>query len=535
MANPLTGEFDAVLQVSGSTVNRLLATLHQNAFTKPELPSFPHSVELHLGYPRAFEGVYGRLSAQVGVPRVTLRHQATDRFLLEVGVRAWFRPDHGSSAFPAFIHGTLRAEYRVHDIDPGCRGWRGRAADYLWVRVVPDSVRFEGSALDDVLLQPSLALVGDAAADAAAEAARVAKVTRQAAALLATDFEATPHPVGAGFRKGSLISLAVPGSGSAVALPIALDGGRPAGNIASIQHVLLGGADLAVGVSVQAILALAQPALDSVKAFSATVGIHISTPWPAPDVDTVYRAGVHPPTIAWLPQGSHAVLKIKTTGWAKTNSVLADATFDVEQDIILNFDSGAGRLWLAEGSHVVTVRSSGLGSGTVASEVKKAVVASLKAIVSAACAQGQPGLDRMTNGTATLSQQLRTLDATASASIDGAEFVPDGLILRGPIALAPRPQPGRGLVGHTGAGRALRSAELDSRWSRRPIRVDVDVDRDSGNRARRARRSVPASATSRTEWPVGHLARVARAVARARRVGTGVSRHLGCPGRSGHR
>ncbi len=32
MANALTGDFEGVLQVSGGTINRLLATLHQNNF-----------------------------------------------------------------------------------------------------------------------------------------------------------------------------------------------------------------------------------------------------------------------------------------------------------------------------------------------------------------------------------------------------------------------------------------------------------------------------------------------------------------------
>ena len=49
MSNPLTGDFDAILQVSGSTVNRLLASMHQNAFTNRNLPSFPHTVQIRIG------------------------------------------------------------------------------------------------------------------------------------------------------------------------------------------------------------------------------------------------------------------------------------------------------------------------------------------------------------------------------------------------------------------------------------------------------------------------------------------------------
>jgi hypothetical protein len=49
VANPLTGDFDAVLEVSGSTTNRLMASLHQNAGTRKDehgrpLPAHPHVI-----------------------------------------------------------------------------------------------------------------------------------------------------------------------------------------------------------------------------------------------------------------------------------------------------------------------------------------------------------------------------------------------------------------------------------------------------------------------------------------------------------
>src|SRR5688572_7842772 len=110
MSNPLTGDFQAVLQVSGGTVNRLLASMHQNAFTNDKVPSFPHLVRMRIGDDFAFEGVRGTVRAQVGVPRIELIHGVTDRFILEVGVRARYHPDPGTEPLPAYIHGTVRAE-----------------------------------------------------------------------------------------------------------------------------------------------------------------------------------------------------------------------------------------------------------------------------------------------------------------------------------------------------------------------------------------------------------------------------------------
>lgn len=427
MPNPLTGDFEAVLQVSGGTINRLLASMHQNAFVNPKLPSFPHTVRMRIGDDHAYEGVRGLVHAQVSVPRVELIHGATDRFRLEVGVRAWYRPDPGTEPLPAFIHGTVHAEYRVHDIGPSCVGWSKNAADYLWIRVVRDSVRFQGTAEDDKSIF-DIAAAGGSGDPAAAAAANSAKVTRQVARLLARRFEAAPHPVSKQFRRGSLRSLNVPIGGSAVALPLGLTG-EPFGQIHSIDNVLLNGSDFAVSVSINYIMGLVNPALDAIKTFNRSI------PVSAAGISTVYHVGVHPPTVQWIPQGSSAVFKIKVSGWAKTNSILANATFSLLQDVTLNFD---GSLWLAPGYRSVTVSASGLGHGTVHDNVMAAVKAAVPPIVQTACNNAQLSLDKMTQQTEELAQQLRTLDDQASVWLDSAEFVADGLVLRGTIALAPR-------------------------------------------------------------------------------------------------
>jgi hypothetical protein len=438
MANPLTGDFEAVLQISGSTINRLLATLHENAHTNPKLPSFPHSGTMRLGDDHALEGVRGLAHVQIAVPRVTLIHGVTDRFSLEVGVRAWFQPDPGTGPMPAFIHGTVFAQYQVHDIDSSCRGWAKNAADFLWIRVIRESVRFEGTAKDDVGLVG--VLLGDAASEAAAAAAaaaNVARVTRQVARLLARRFQATPHPVSKRFRRGSMRSLSTSG-GAAVALPVGLSG-EPMGDTHSISNVLLQGRDLAVAVHIGYIMGLTTSMLDAVKNFSLNVHVHISTGKynPIPDFDTVYRVGVHPPSIVWEPHGNFGLFKVKVNGWANTNSIAANASFEIKQSIMLDFDAGGGHLrlttpWPAQ----VVVTSSGLGSGFVADAVSSQVTKSIGPMVQSACASAQPALDAMTSRTLELSQQLQTLDAQASASIDQGEFLQDGIILRGSIGLA---------------------------------------------------------------------------------------------------
>src|SRR5438105_13350946 len=140
MANPLTGDYDAVLQVSGGTVDRLMASIHQNVDAQPPLPSFPHSTTLRLGDDEVIDGVKGTLWAQVGVPRIELVHGADDRFFVEIGIRARYVPDVGSEPLREFINGNVRAEYQLADIDPSCLGWRRGGGDYLGFHVVEDSV-----------------------------------------------------------------------------------------------------------------------------------------------------------------------------------------------------------------------------------------------------------------------------------------------------------------------------------------------------------------------------------------------------------
>ena len=205
MANLLTGDYDAVLQVSEATINRLLASMHQNGWRNPNTPSFPHSVGIRLGDVVEVDGVRGTAWAQVGVPRITLIDGSTDRFHLEVGLRIRYVPDQGTEPLATYIHGTLGADYEMADIDPNCRGWRRLASKYLWFRVVEDSVSFSGTTGEDEWL-----LSVSAAGAGVDEAALMAKITSQLVTLLVFTFDPAPHEVSPQFRRGSFKSLNQP-------------------------------------------------------------------------------------------------------------------------------------------------------------------------------------------------------------------------------------------------------------------------------------------------------------------------------------
>jgi hypothetical protein len=436
MSNPLTGDFEAVLQVSGGTINRLLASMHQNDFQNPNTPSFPHSIQVRLGDPHVIDGVEGLVKAQVASPLVELIDGVTDRFWLEVAVRARYYPDAGSNPLPAFINGTVRAQYRIEDIDPSCFGWGSLAKEYIWVRVVRDSVSFRGTTAEDQSIFEAPIFPGGAEDHGAIEA----RITRQIAALLMTKFEATPQRVSKRFRRGSMRSL-VPAIGdSAVVAPLGISG-DPVGQIASVSNVFLKTADFAIAINRDVILGLAQPALEQIQAFRPTIHIHISTPWPAPDIDTVYRVATNPPVIEWHPHGSFAVIKIKVSGSATTQSILPNATFSVDQDITLNFDSGSESLWLGVGSRKVDAHGSGPFGGLIEDTVKKGVESAVKPLVEGAVAAAQPQLNAMIGRKQELITQLRTLDAQANARFADAVFEWEGMTLRGRISLSARRAP----------------------------------------------------------------------------------------------
>jgi len=96
MPNPLTGDFEAVVQVSGSTVNHLLATMHANAGNEQGLPTLPHRAFVRIGDDAlggAIDGVRGATRAQIAAPTVELIGGSQGQFTLECWIRARYVPD----------------------------------------------------------------------------------------------------------------------------------------------------------------------------------------------------------------------------------------------------------------------------------------------------------------------------------------------------------------------------------------------------------------------------------------------------------
>lgn len=443
MSNPLTGDFEAVLQVSGGTVNRLLASMHQNDGSKPNLPTLPHSVALRIGDDFPIDGLRGTAWAQVAVPRIELLHASTDRFWLEVGIRARYKPDPGTKPLPEFIHGTVRAQYRLEGIDPRCVGWSKKAPEYLWIRVVGDSVSFTGTAVDDVNLMLT-ALPGES------PAAVNARITRLITLLLKTKFEATPHHVSKRFRRGAMRSIHLGIDQSAVVMPVGLSGDPVAGKIESVDQDLLEGRDFGIAISREYILAQVQPILDDIKAnyhqvisfyykYNLDVGFF--------DVDVVtidikWGVGLTSATASWsggfipLMGFSAGLITIQIAGQALTSNSAFNISFTATQLVVMTFDAANERFMLAvAGSPSVQIQPAAYEK-----YAKSRIESQITPQVQAAVGQVVDQLDLSTRKTE-LIDQLRTIDEQADARFDEAVFGPDGVIVRGTIFLSPRRKP----------------------------------------------------------------------------------------------
>ena len=420
MANPLTGDFPASFQISGATINRLLASMHQNNWQDDWTPSLPHTVRLRVGDDQPIDGIKGLVEAQLGVPRIALRHGSTDRFGLEVGVRAHFEPDVDSEPLADFIHGTVNAEYRLSGPDPSWPGWgKVGSGDYLVVRVVEGSVGFRGTAANGwggLDFQPDPESV-------------VPLVTNQIAHVLATRLQAAPMPAGSQFRPGALRSLTSAVTGP---VPLGADGG---GEIASLDNEWLGGRDVGIALSREFVMAAVDAALAPLRGLTATVEVDLGL------TSTVYRVSISATTPEWAGLGDHATITLRVSGSATTSFSLApNVRFSVVQRVDLRLDPGGATLALAAGEPEVTADAGGHpAAGVIEDVVESTVKAQVRAHVGALTSSatgfaGFPGRDPLGAG-------LRALDRFASVHLDEATFGPDGIAVRGRAKVSPRKSP----------------------------------------------------------------------------------------------
>ena len=430
--NPLTGAFEVVAQVSGLTINRLLATLHQNPHANPgQQPTVPSHITARLGdagFAEAVDGVRGTVWAQIGVPSVELIHEARDAVWVVAPVRAYFRADPGSAAFPEFVHGLVRAKYRLVAIatPEGIYGTTG-SGPRLWVGVDPDSITFTSR--------------GSTAPDR--------QITAQVRAILTRRIPVRPQPLMNDFAAGRFLSLVGPNGESAVCHPLGSGGSDPPGDLATVREIFLGGRDLAVAVSRQYVLAQLQPLVDAFKTstfppfpveagpFSGSYSVYVDT------ADAKWSAlGA---ILGLTPVGT---ITLTIAGEARTyDTAMPDATFLIVDDVWVSFDAATETLSVVAGGRpAVSAHLKGavggvfdtFSGGAIRARMVRAVTDAYNAAITGVMATAAAKLQPVLGEKQKLIEQLQTLDPQATARFDATESHAEGFVLRGRIGLSRR-------------------------------------------------------------------------------------------------
>ena len=447
MPNGLTGDFDVVLEVSDTTVARLAAAMHQNGFADPNRPSLPHVVWARLEASPALGPEHGSVAAQIGAPRVVLLDGATDRVAVEIGIRARFRADPGSPRFADVFRGMLRATYRIVDVDASCAGYRDAADDYLWLRVMHNSVSFDGVAYTE-----SSALVLTPIDD---QPDLPQRIGRRLAALLAGPFAPRPHRIGRRFKRIRSLST---GTRSGVAIPLGVGTDVPAGNLASVSSLFLSGHDFAVAVGADYLLDRVRPPLDQVAGTQRDLHISGDAGFGG-GLEIDYHVRVDTADAQWIggagfgiPMGL-ARITVTGHGWAtrlyrsgvynigSVDITELDTSFTAEQYVTVHFYPVGEYLALAlAGDPAVTVEYHGPFAGEVKAGARKHISQHSQSTIGPVLAAAQAAVNEFAapEKKAALLEMLATVDAAPGARFDSAEFDRDGIVLRGTVRLANR-------------------------------------------------------------------------------------------------
>jgi hypothetical protein len=438
MTNPLTGDHDVVMQVSVGTLNRLLASMHQNGLASPSsLPTLPHSAFVRLGDDPAtrVDGVHGVVRLQAGVPQLDLIHRSQDRFRIRIDLRSWFTRSSGSAPFPEFTYGTLRAEFGLKELpqfgEPGAplAVFPGAGPTYLPPRyhfdVDPSTVSFTS--------------FGDTSQDAA--------IARQAVALLKTVFAtAGGQPMLEQLKERKLISLVGPDGSQVVAIGVERGPGTPGiQQPANITRVLTAGQDFAVAASREFALSLLEPHLKALEQSHPVVHIEVSVlgfsvvsadyvvdfaPAASWALDTATVGGVT------LPCGA---IDLTVAGRATTSSALPNCSFTIRDRLLVIFNPSTQVLVLdRKGTPNVQVDVAGPAGGAAEGPVRDKITDKYKTRMDEALQAARPQMVLATLTSNVVTQQLKLSDPQASIKLVSAEFSQDGAVVRGSISLSPR-------------------------------------------------------------------------------------------------
>lgn len=463
MANYLTGDYEAVLQINARLINGILATMHQNAIDPGVTPTFPHSVRIRVGgasptfnpkikqfatwvgsqvktlqtagetftdYRDAIQAkappgvskviaglfadvahihdevishdsVAGWADAQISTPTISFAEGATTDVTLSVSIRARYQGDSGSTPLPEWIHGKIQATYRIHVL-PG-----------------NTALRVEASPNDrEILFFPAQGVT--------ISSTDLDRITAEVRKALRTNFAVADLPLSDfpffGFKAlGS-------GDGQALALPFRLTAGpAPSGPVGNVGTQFLETNEFAIALSKEAVKTQFQPTLTALQAYRAIV----------PVANVGYRVAVT--SVDLLFNNGSIDLQIKATAkapwpWPDFNNVV------ITQRLTLALDGTTQQVSLLAADSDLTITgiwSSVLGydiigrvRNRIIAERDKSLPAAQQA-VAAGCFNARRGLE----------EGLKSFAKYATARYVTLQVTTEGIVLRGRIQTSNRLAP----------------------------------------------------------------------------------------------
>ncbi len=418
MSNFLTGDFDAVFQLSRGTVNRLLATTHQNrqGYSK-KMPLSPQKLVSRIGgYESVTVGerqVRGTAWVQISVPTTEIVPNSTEELIIECWIRARYRADPDTVPLPQFIHGKVSVTFIVKLTSEN-------NVPLFRLKVSDDDkkVSFDSPELEAITEQLILTVLRP-----------LLRKGLTAYLTLPSDL-----PVGMSQVKG--LSA---GGLQVLALPLSLPGGKDLPATPESICNILGPSDFAFAISKEYILGLIQTYLDELKQWQPQFHVNAG-PYP----DATYTNHVHKAVAAWNGNGQSGTLSFYCEGDATTPSDWwPNADWNTKLGISISFGSNTQSLIItAAGDPAVHVDIHGPVGWIVKGKAENNVKFKAKAIRDQVISKIQEQVDCiLPQIVEQVRSILRRVDIAATIVIKTVDFTPDGVVFHGAVTVSRRKHP----------------------------------------------------------------------------------------------
>lgn len=469
MSNPLTGDYEGVVQIAIRQINGLLGTIHQNAATEDAALKLLHSTTLRIGDPRrrrpevagfgdwlleyqkaspgrrlhdvraelvsaavpgarrmlsealatfyenwshTFEQVpvRGTVKAQLSIVTIAVPDGSSSEVTVNARVRAHYYPDPDTTDLPAPINGEVQAAFEVRKVQTP-------SGTRLLIRPASEDAKIRFVAV--------LTGTGLTPADSERLSVEFRKALRESLILLPIDLPAD-FPFTAFKGLGT-------GPSQAIALPMQLSGASPpASGVQSITQSFIGSDGFAFAVSDQYVGGLVDVGAirEAIKSRTVVFSVKLS-PW-GPTISATYRFRFSSGPKLTFKNGGIEIsgrVEVETSTWAAPNGFVS-----FKQLVTLVLDTSTQFVSLQRAGDPDVDESWFIPHGTAVNIVKSEIDKALSA--------NTPAIRRMfTDTKSALINALSTFDPSANVSFTAVQIGAHGIVVRGEIGSAARRAP----------------------------------------------------------------------------------------------